>query len=484
MDIYDPLKIHQQIKIDIKNNNYIQAIENYKKIIDLNPVNVTVYLKELGEIYEKLNMYLDAIPCFVKILKTETNVSITGPLLNQIGICYFNTKSYKLAIHYFNKVINIKEIPDVYNNIGLSYIALKNYNEAESTFLKSYNINKNIFSCSSLGQVYYYKKNYNKSIKFYSKIKADVKQLYNMSMPYLGKKDFKKGFELYENRLQINNINPQTNLVDRLEVPLPYWNGKDSCNKLLIIYEQGLGDNIQYYRFIIELSEKYPNMKIFYFCKKEISNIFNTYNNITIIKEVVIYIYDFKVYIMSLPKLLNLSTISPNQINYIKTNNDKLIYWKDKMSQVKKFKVGFVYNGLLSSFIEKNIPLNEYKILSDLNIDLICIHRKNEIETDLNTINFKEKIISYDIDVDTPFEDTICLLQNIDLLITVDTYIAHLAGVLNVKTWLLLGKTDWRWSDDVDKTYWYNSIELIRTVENEEFKGLLIKVKDKLVNLV
>jgi ADP-heptose:LPS heptosyltransferase len=187
---------------------------------------------------------------------------------------------------------------------------------------------------------------------------------------------------------------------------------------------------------------------------------------------------------MSLPKLLNLSTISPNQINYIKTNNDKLIYWKDKMSQVKKFKVGFVYNGLLSSFIEKNIPLNEYKILSDLNIDLICIHRKNEIETDLNTINFKEKIISYDIDLDTPFEDTICLLQNIDLLITVDTYIAHLAGVLNVKTWLLLGKTDWRWSDDVDKTYWYNSIELIRTVENEEFKDLLIKVKDKLVNLV
>ena len=84
-------------------------------------------------------------------------------------------------------------------------------------------------------QVYYFKKNYNKSINFYSKVKSDVNQLYNMSMPYLGKKDFKKGFELYENRLQNNNINQQTKLTDRLEVQLPYWNGKDECNKLLII---------------------------------------------------------------------------------------------------------------------------------------------------------------------------------------------------------------------------------------------------------
>jgi ADP-heptose:LPS heptosyltransferase len=53
--------------------------------------------------------------------------------------------------------------------------------------------------------------------------------------------------------------------------------GIDKCNSLIIVAEQGLGDNIQYYRFIIELAEKYPEMNIHYFCKKELSHIFKTY---------------------------------------------------------------------------------------------------------------------------------------------------------------------------------------------------------------
>jgi ADP-heptose:LPS heptosyltransferase len=305
-------------------------------------------------------------------------------------------------------------------------------------------------------------------------------QQYNLSFPYLGKKDFMNGFTLYENRLKNNNINEQTKLRERVDIPtLDYWTGQ-KCNSLLIVAEQGLGDNMQYYRFIIELSEKYPSMKIHYFCKKEIGHIFNTYNNIEIIQEVSILNYDYKLYIMSLPKVLNLSIILPNKINYIKTNEDKLLFWKDKTSQLKKFKVGFVYNGLLSSFIDKCIPLHEYEKLCDLNIDLICIHRKSEVENDLNSIKFRDKITHYEIDIDQPFEDTIHLLQNIDLLITVDTFIVHLAGILNIKTWLLLGHSEWRWSDDISKTYWYNSVELIRTKEEEELKDLIKTVKTKL----
>ena len=74
-------------------------------------------------------------------------------------------------------------------------------------------------------------------------------------------------------------------------------------------------------------------------------------------------------------------------------------------------------------------------------------------------------------------------MQNIDLLITIDTFIAHLAGILNIKTWLLLGISEWRWSDDPNKTYWYNSVELIRTKENQNLKDLLINVKERLINI-
>ena len=477
----------KQIEKNIKKLNYTEAIENYKKIIDLNPTNINKYLREFGEIYEKQNMFYQAVECYVKILKTEkTDISIIGVLTNQIGTCYFNLKQFKLAIHYFKKVLLIKEISDVHCNIGICSISLKDYKEAEIYLLNSYRMDQNIRAGSSLGQIYYYLKKYDKSIEYYKRIMTNNNYIdtYNLSFSYLAKKDFKNGFPLYENRLKFNNVNNQTKLVDRLEVPLEYWNGEDKCNKLLIVSEQGLGDNIQYYRFIIALSEKHPNMKITYFCKKEISHIFKTYNNIEIIEHLFLFNYDYKLYIMSLPKILKLTTIVPNKLNYININEDKLTFWKDKTEPLKKFKVGFVYNGLLSSFIDKNIPLQEYETLCDLNIDLICLHRKSEVDNDFNKISFRDKITHYNIDIDKPFEDTIHLLQNLDLLITIDTFIVHLAGILNVKTWLLLGTSEWRWSNDNNKTYWYNSVELIRTKENEELKDLIKTVKNKLSKIL
>jgi tetratricopeptide (TPR) repeat protein len=470
-------------KIKKSEGDYNTAIQYYKKILELNPMNINKYLRELGEIYEKQNMFYEAVECYVKVLKTETiDVTTIGVLTNQIGSCYFNLTQYKLAIHYFKKVLLIKEIPDIYSNIGLCNVKLKDYKEAEANLLKSYNLkNNNHLACHTLGDVYYFTKKYDKSIKYYKKItNPNSTQTYNLSFPYLAKKDFKNGLKLYEDRLKINNINPQTNVNERLDVPLEYWDGDTKCNSLLLLAEQGLGDNIQYYRFIIELSEKYPTMKITYFTKKEIAHLFKTYNNIEIIQNLYIFNFEYKLYIMSLPKILNLTQIVPNKINYINIDEEKLAFWKNETDSLKRYKVGFVYNGLLSSFIDKNIPLAEFEKLCDLNIDLICIHRKSEVEKDFKKISFLDKIIHYDIDNDKPFEDTIHLLQNLDLLITIDTFIVHLAGILNVKTWLLLGASEWRWSDDASKTYWYNSVELIRTKENEELKDLIKTVKTKL----
>lgn len=480
-------RLYKQAQQNAITLNYIDATENYKKIIELAPTNVNKYIKELGEMYEKQNMFYKSVECYVTVLKTEkTDISLIGVLTNQIGACYFNISQFKLAIHYFKKVLLIKEISDVYFNIGVCNVSLKMYKEAETYLFKALAIDsQNMKAGTSLGELYYFIKKYNKSIEFYKKysIPKTVQQLYNLSFSYLAKRDFKKGFELYENRLQFNNVNKQTNTKDRVEINLDDWDGTQKCDKLLIVAEQGLGDNIQFYRFIIELSKKCPHMQITYFCKREIAHLFKTFANVTIITSINLLNYDYKVFIMSLPKLLNLSTIVSNKINYINVDNDKLLFWKNKTDHLKRLKVGFVYSGLLSSFIEKNIPLQSFEILCDLNIDLICIHRKNEIEDDFNKITFADKITHFDIDNDAPFEDTVHLLKNIDLLITIDTFIVHLAGILNVKTWLLLGYSEWRWSN-LNATYWYDSVELIRTKEDEEFKDILHTVKNKLKTFI
>jgi tetratricopeptide (TPR) repeat protein len=479
-------KINKILKSELSEvKSYVQNVSDINNAPDVeNPTDINKYYLELGAKYESENKFNEAITqCYFKIIQKDKN---NGVILNQIGVCYTNMEQYELAIEFFKKVLAIKEIDDVCCNIGICYTNIKDYKSAEKYFLKANKIN-NKKGAVMLVQIYYYLKDYNKSIEMFNKIDNKISnyhvQQYNVSFTYLSKCDFKKGFEMYENRLKITNVNNQNNTMHcRAEVPIKYWNGIDKCDRLLIIYEQGIGDNIMFYRFIIQLANLYPDMKITYFCKKEVKNIFKTFDNIDIVTEISVFNYDYKLYIMSLPYILKLNYINVNEINYINVNENKVCFWKEHTSHLKKFKVGFVYNGLLTSFIQKNIPLEEFKILADMDIDLICIHRKNEVLTDIEKIGWKDKINYYDIDTDEPFEDTIALLNTIDLLITVDTFIVHLAGILNVKTWLLLGKySEWRWSDK-ETNHWYESVELIRMTEDSELKNIMSKVKTKLMS--
>ena len=466
-------------------DNMQDPMESLKQKIAQNPAAIENY-KSLGELYEKQRMFQQAIDeCYLNILKYDP---LNGVILNQIGVCYFCLTNYTKAISFFKKVIEIKEIGDVYRNICMCYIKLKLYKKAEKYCALAYNLEPwHDDNKSGLAELYYYYKNYDKSIEFYRKIKTienSFKHGYNIAFPYLGKRDFKTGFHYYEFRLKENNINPQTGMVERVELPqIQLWNGLNDCRHLLLIYEQGIGDNIQYFRFALQLAMQRPDMKITYFCKNTIAHLLKEtacgVSNIEIVLNLSHLNFDYKAYIMSLPYLLKLDTITPNTYDYIKIESIKIEEWKQKLSPLKKFRVGFTYNGLLSSFIEKYIPLSEFLQLHDLDVELICIHKKSEITADIEKLTDSARIHFYDIDEQAPFVDTIHILKNIDLLITIDTYIVHIAGALNVKTWLLLGKySEWRWSNE-NTTYWYNSVEIIRNTE-AELKQVMPSVKTRL----
>ncbi len=408
---------------------------------------------------------------------------------------YKLNKQYDLAIENYKKVLEFnKTLPDVYNNLGLCYFNLRQYKYAEINWLISLKLKGNDTKLyENLALLYRCIKKYGKSIEFFMKIKniLNIPTIaYNLSFSYLASKNFTMGFELYENRLKNNNINHQTGLKERVDIPIiPFWNGLDKCDNLLLCYEQGIGDNLQYYRFVIQLSRLYPNMKITYFCKNSIAHIFKEYENIHIIKEVKnLLLYNYKCYIMSLPYFLKIYNISPNTENYINIDIDKVIYWKNKLeinNIGKKLNVGFCYKGLLSSYIEKHIPIQDFELLAELNINLICLHKLSEIE-EINRLSFKDKIITFDIDNDNDkaFVDTIAILKNIDILLTVDTSMVHLAGILDIKTILMLGYTsDWRWFTNNEKV-WYNSVELLRANDNVELKSVLLEVKNIIKNMI
>jgi ADP-heptose:LPS heptosyltransferase len=328
-------------------------------------------------------------------------------------------------------------------------------------------------------------KKYKESLVYFKKLPKEPQYLYNMCFTYLALQKFKIGFKLYENRLLSNNIHPQTGEKERIDVPqLQNWNGIDDCKRLLVIYEQGIGDNIQYYRFIIELSLKYPNMKITYFCKNVVSSILMPYNNIVVNSRCIdTPNFDYKVFIMSLPSILKVESISPNIYNYILQDTAKINYWNEKMRPLKKYKIGFLHKGLLASFIEKNVSIKEFEKLTKLGLDIeiICICKLKELGDEIKSV---KNITFFDIDNDSPFTDTVAILQNIDLLITIDSALVHIAGIMGIKTWLLIGYgSDWRWGN-TNQTYWYKSVEILRISTNIHLNNIMKDVQKRLIDFV
>jgi len=478
-------------KINSYFNSELNEVKSYVSMDKPKKTDIVEELSNLGKKCEIGGKFREAIQYYEELIKKTTDVSVYGVHVNQLGVCHNNIGEFEKAIEYFKMILKIKnDIPEIYNNIGNSYVSLKKYKDAEINFLISLKIIESDCTNISLANLYFYMKDYEKSLVFYNKVPYENlgQFIYNLSFSHLGKKDFIKGFELYENRLIHDKICRQTGKPTRVSIPqIPNWNGKAQCNHLLIIYEQGIGDNIQYYRFLIQFARENPQMKITYFAKNTVADILEKpCENIDIVKQLSeTGRYNYKIYIMSLPNILKINEISPITESYINIDEKNNLQWKNVLSSISGFKVGFAYNGLLSSFIEKNVDIEEFaKLSSDVNF--ICLHKMSEVESDVKKMEKKSNFHFFDIDIDEEksFQDTIAILNNIDLLITVDTAIVHLAGVMGVKTWLLLGYgSDWRWFND-DYCSWYNSVELIRMRKNVELKNVMPVVKKKLLEIL
>ena len=469
-----------------------ESTQKNKDEIDIDNCHDPKQLFDQGNRYESTGDFSKALECYHKALLRDTNNPI---LLNQIGMCYNYLDDQENAIRYFIKITAIINHPDVYNNLATCYISMRDYRNAEKYYelaLQYGTAESRDRTIYGLANIYFYTKRYDKSIEYYEKVstyKDNHIMMYNCAFPYLAKHDFKIGLELYEERLKDNSICPQTKLKRRVEIPgVPYWDGVKPCTHLLVVYEQGVGDNIMFYRYLLELADLYPKMSITYFCKSEtVGHLFKTRPNISIVLNLDnIRIFDHMIFIMSLAKILNIKSITPLQENYIKPNDERRLFWTQKLENIQQSKpkkplVGITFNGLLTSFIEKQIPLKYFEIFNDLSdeIDFVCLHKKDDIVDDLKT--YKGKMKFYNIDTRTPFQDSVAILQNLDLFITIDTAITHLAGVMNVDTWLLLGYgSDWRWFANDGKSAWYSTVELLRMKENKPLSNILPMVKEKL----
>jgi hypothetical protein len=199
---------------------------------------------------------------------------------------------------------------------------------------------------------------------------------------------------------------------------------------------------------------------------------------------------DVEAPLMSLPHLLGpVEPFWPEGGAYLAPEDDRMAYWKDRLAGHDGLSIAIAWQGDPGYRADRtrSIPLTAFAPLADLpGIRLVSLQQGPGC-TQMEDIHWRDKILALgdDIDRDGAFLDSAAILANVDLMISSDTSLAHLAGAIGVPVWVALSRVpDWRWGTQGDTNNWYPGLRLFRQENpgdwNAVFKNIAHSIKEKL----
>ncbi len=258
--------------------------------------------------------------------------------------------------------------------------------------------------------------------------------------------------------------------------------------KVLIKAEWGLGDMINFIRYAQNLHELSAHVVVQ--CHKPLVKLLSRcpYINTIIQLGTPLPETDFQLPLLYLPTLFHSTELTvPNTVPYLYPNPQLVAQWRDKLAQDTAFKVGICWDmGHHDTNLagwKRAIPLdNWHPLLRTKNVNFYCLQK--EQLNQLNSLPTDITVHQFGPDFDTKngsFMDSAAVMKNLDLVITVDTAIAHLAGALGVPVWVMLPyHTDYRWMRDRTDTPWYPTMKLFRSTTPDDWQPVIEQVTKEL----
>ena len=263
-------------------------------------------------------------------------------------------------------------------------------------------------------------------------------------------------------------------------MPGSIWCGQDLEGKHLLIWcEQGLGDTIQFLRFIKLVAVEAEEISLL--CPDRLKPLLKTFDDsVNVLDQSdIINNVDFNTPLMSLPFSLGITEIfDPGP--YLSAEDSLVIKWSKFFGLPNKPRIGISWQGnpAYEADHQRSIPLFHLRpLLLNKNYEFISLQQGFGCE---QISEFVDQLAVLDDKVDkfAAFTDTAAIIRNLDLVITSDTAIAHLAGALGAKVWVLLPATpDWRWLLDRDDSPWYSNMLLFRQKESGVWAEVVAQVE-------
>lgn len=403
-------------------------------------------------------------------------------ILNKLGYESFKKRNYIEAIIYYTRYIEIDQTnPIIYNMLGFLYQKMSKYQNIDKQiefFEKALKLKPDyVQTLRNLALAYPYIGKYEEAIKCFKKM-FELGPVMDDYMAYaclqIRLKNFEEGWKYYEYRFLKEYTPTEYPKMDK-----PKWEGQEIKDKTLLVqYEQGFGDSIQFFRYLEQL--KPLTGKIIFRVQNELADLFKSNTKdieiVGISTPVAKLNFDYHIPLMSLMLMLKANADNiPFPEGYLKADNKKTEYYKKEFFNNDCFKIGISWSGTKFGNRYRNVPLKYFLPLTNLKNVKVYSFQKGygyeqlqDLESDTNIIDLGKTF--------KDFSDTAAAIANLDLFITSDNGVFNLAGAMGKKTFVLFNKyPEWRWFLDEKTTPWYKSVEIFKKQDENDSWGILME---------
>jgi len=262
-------------------------------------------------------------------------------------------------------------------------------------------------------------------------------------------------------------------------LPQPRWRGFEPlAGKTILVYcEQGLGDTLQFCRYVQWLADL--GAKVILEVQPRLTGLLSRLQGVSQLLAAgdPLPAFNYHCPLLSLPLAFKtaLATI-PTTPRYLSTDANRVSYWRAKLSEKAKIRIGLMWSGNPDNKRDRYRSIRLCELLQYLPAEFQYVSLQNEVrEIDAETLHSSPQILNF-AGEQRDFDDAAALCECMDLIISVDTSVAHLGGALGKETWILLSSTpDWRWLLDRTDSTWYPTAKLYRQDTDDAGWGAVLK---------
>lgn len=332
-------------------------------------------------------------------------------------------------------------------------------------------------------------------------LKPDMHEAHsNLGICHLLRGEFDPGWDLFEWRWQ----SPQLK-TSWANFPAPLWNGDDLGQRILMVWaEQGLGDCIQFIRYLAILRQRYPDAGLVFWGPRTLFRLFERFakrNQVTMMPREMapnpahIRGMDCHVPLMSLPRIMGtrLDTIPAFVPNYLELEPEWVELWRERIRQldysghsvnaIRPLNVGLVWSGSphLMAASKRNLKLAMLEPWLDIaHVRWFSLQIGEEARAEIAGSRWQHQLVDWTADI-KDFADTASLAAALDVVISVDTSTAHAASAIGVPVWML-SRFDgcWRWLQEREDSPWYPKMRIFRQSKHGDWSDVITSVEEAL----